>query len=70
MVVCTAPGTEMLSLLKSGVVKVVPVEFAMLLIKLIKRFNRTHHYEAPVIHEQRELEWVTEFTWVNLELVN
>jgi len=30
VVVCTAPGTEILSLLKSGVVKVVPVEFAML----------------------------------------
>ena len=30
VVVCTAPGTEMLSLLKSGVVRVVPLEFAIL----------------------------------------
>jgi len=30
VVVCTAPGTEILSLLKSGVVRVVPLEFAIL----------------------------------------
>jgi len=34
VVVCTAPGTEILSLLKSGVVRVVPLEFAIVVVEI------------------------------------